>query len=116
MEKINGDTHDCKCLGTGKKVDKLVMGSPGRGIKCRSFSRERKQGLRRYIYTNVCGKQKSFPMDSFAPDYACYVLDLHRVSIPFVEFRILIRSGALVLHRVVCSGELGVSLRIAAGL
>jgi hypothetical protein len=50
-----------------------------------------------------------FPMDSFAPDYACCVVNLNQVNVSFVEFRILIRINALVLRRLVFREKFGPS-------
>jgi len=87
--------------GTGNghwKMDQMPVIVKGKG-----------KGPLRYIDTNVCGITKIFTIDSYAPDHACCILDLNQMSIPFVEFRIVVRSGVLVLHRLACSGELGPS-------
>lgn len=72
------------------------------------------KGPVKYIDTNVCGITKIVPIDSHAPDYACCILGLSQVGAPHSVRRKLVRCGALVLRRVVCSGKLGPFIRIAA--
>jgi len=76
--------------------------------------KERKQGSIRYIDTNVCGKQMSFPMDSYVPHYACCGWDLHLLSIPFLESWFAIMLSCFV---ELCAREnsVGPSILIAAG-